>query len=446
MSQIMKMSMAGLLLIIGLAFLGGCGSSTPNSEAVVNAEGQHAAGWLPAGHMIAASEDQAVCTECHGSDYLGGVAQVSCFKCHLGGAAAIHPLDWTQTQIWEKHASYAFYNGTSTCSNAACHGTTLTGVTDSGPSCSICHLGGAGSFHPIAWGLNATTLHGAYVDTNGTAACANAACHGTNLAGVANSGPACSSCHLNGSYSVHPLNWTNVTIDHAAYVNSNGATGCANAACHGTTLGGVTGSGPACSSCHVKGSPVTLTGCTSCHANPPSGTVYPDIAGAHATHNTLASVTSVCDTCHNAAGANTLNHYNGVVNMQLLSTYNAKSGSAVRNPDGTCSLVSCHGGQQTPVWLIGTINVNTQCTSCHLYGTAPATPEYNSFYSGKHGFHIKVEGISCTECHDTAKLTVDHFTTLDTPTVEGSASATILNSLGYSGGSCTPDCHDIRTW
>jgi len=108
--------------------------------------------------------------------------------------------------------------------------------------------------------------------------------------------------------------------------------------------------------------------------------------------------------------------------------------------------VSCHGGVTTPVWGSGSINVDTQCTSCHIYGTALATPEYNSFYSGEHDFHVNEENISCTQCHDTTALAVDHFTALHTTTMEGPASATVLNSLGYSGGSCTPYCHETRPW
>ena len=398
MSQITKFTVVGLLLLAGLLFMAGCGSSTPNSKASssANTEGQHAADWLPAGHMIAAQEDQSACTECHGSNYDGGISGVSCTTCHLGGVDAIHPLDWTQTQIWTKHASYAIDNGTSACSNAACHGTTLAGVTDSGPSCSSCHLGGVTSIHPVSFGTTTRSIdlnHGSYVTTNGTTACQNESCHGSSLTGVSGSGPAC------------------VTA-----------------------------------TCHQNGSPLIFTGCTSCHGNPPSGTVYPDVKGAHAPHNALSSGGTLCNTCHSGAGTNTQNHFNGVVNVLLLSTYNAKSGSAVRNIDGTCSLVSCHGGQQTPVWLTGTIDVNTQCTACHVFGTALATPEFNSFYSGRHVTHVNAYHFPCTRCHDTTKLAVGHFTTLNTTTMEGPASASLNSNLNYTGGTCTPICHTTRSW
>jgi predicted CxxxxCH...CXXCH cytochrome family protein len=404
MSQITKFTIMGLLLLAGLLFMAGCGSSTPNSKASsgANTEGQHAADWLPAGHMVAAQEDQSACVECHGSNYDGGISAVSCTTCHLGGAMSIHPTSWgTGTGIDLNHAAYAASNGTGACANAVCHGTNLTGVANSGPSCSSCHLGGATSLHPASFGTTTRSIdlnHGSYVTTNGAAACQNNSCHGSSLTGVAGSGPAC------------------VTA-----------------------------------TCHQNGSPLIYTGCTSCHGNPPTGTVAPNRRGAHAAHNALSSGGNLCDTCHSGAGTNTLNHFNGIVEVLLLSTYNAKSVSATYNADGTCSKVSCHGGQQTPAWLTGTIEVNTQCTSCHVYGTAPATPEYDSYYSGRHLTHFNAADFPCTTCHDTTKLAVDHFTTLNTTTMEGSAPASLNSNLNYTGGTCTPACHTApppttRSW
>jgi predicted CxxxxCH...CXXCH cytochrome family protein len=278
MSPINKMMMLGVLILAGMLVLGGCGSSTANSEAPFNSTAGHSAGWLPAGHAQPAQAAPDSCSECHGSDLSGGISKVSCTPCHLNG------------------------------------------------------------------------------------------------------------------------------------------------------------------------SPFVLTNCTSCHGNPPTGTVAPNQGGTHAVHNALPNAANVCNSCHSGAGTNTANHYNGVVDVLLLSTYKAKSGSAVHNPDGTCSKVSCHGGQQTPAWLIGTIDVNTQCTSCHVYGAAPATPEYNSFYSGRHVTHVNLFHFPCTTCHDTTKLAVNHFTRLDTTTMEGPAFATILNVINYSSGSCAPYCHAPRTW
>jgi len=349
MSQITKFTIMGLLLLAGLLFMAGCGSSTPNSKASssANTEGQHAADWLPAGHMVAAQEDQSACTECHGSNYDGGISGVSCTTCHLGGAMSIHPT---------------------------------------------------------SWGIG-----------------------------------------------------TGIDLNHAAYVASNGTGACANAFCHGSTLTGVVGSGPACVSaaCHQNGSPFTFTGCTSCHGNPPTGSSPPNRNGSHSAHNAFSGGANVCDVCHSGAGTNTLVHNNGVVDVAFLSVFNAKSGTAVYNGDGTCSKVSCHGGQQTPAWLTGTIDVTTQCTSCHVYGTAPATPEYNSYYSGQHDYHVNTRQwqSECWRCHDTTKPADVHFVSLNTTTLGGQAYLTLQSYLTYTKGAvtgtgtCNAICHPgVRTW
>jgi predicted CxxxxCH...CXXCH cytochrome family protein len=159
-------------------------------------------------------------------------------------------------------------------------------------------------------------------------------------------------------------------------------------------------------------------------------------------HNAFPQVTNVCDTCHSGAGTGTQNHFNTVIDVLILSTYNAKSGAAVRNADGTCSSVSCHGGQTAPAWLTGVIDVDTQCASCHAFGST----EYNSYSSGQHDAHVNTFQFPCTRCHDTSKLAASHFTRLDTTTMEGPASATLSSSLTYTGGSCTPLCHGTRNW
>jgi predicted CxxxxCH...CXXCH cytochrome family protein len=234
----------------------------------------------------------------------------------------------------------------------------------------------------------------------------------------------------------HPSDW--VYAKHAVASKEN-TSACME--CHGSDLaGGVTGQ--SCGRCHLKGSPLTVTGCTSCHGNPPTGTVAPNRSLSHPAHNALPNNAKECSNCHSGAGTGTVNHYNAAVEVVFLSAYNAKSGAAVRNADGTCSKVSCHGGQTTPLWTYGIIDVNTQCTACHAYGTA----EYNGFSSGRHSSHVFTHGFTCTDCHDTAKLVVSHFTGLDTSAMEGPASATLHDSLHYNGVSCMLTCHGTRIW
>ena len=242
----------------------------------------------------------------------------------------------------------------------------------------------------------------------------------------------------------HPAGW--LITGHPAAAQAD-ASVCEE--CHGADFsGGV--SGVACASCHVNGSPLTQTGCTSCHGKPPTGTAAPNRAGAHntVTGHFAAQVTlpDGCNTCHNGAGTGTVLHDNGVVDVQFLSAYSAKSGTAVHNADGTCSNVSCHGGQTTPVWLSGKIDVSTQCTSCHSFGTT----QYNSFVSGQHYFHVLLQNINCNFCHDVSKLVQSHYTSLNTSTMEGPASATIQDYVNYNPGppypTCTPGCHETRVW
>jgi len=240
--------------------------------------------------------------------------------------------------------------------------------------------------------------------------------------------------------------------------------------CHAVTGTSPVSAAPLCTTCHVAASPLTSLNCTSCHASPPSGgapagAAYPNVPGAHATHIALNSAGTpiACDTCHNGLGGGTLNHYNRANNVPgenalhvppgdaaFLTTYNAKTGASLFDNSAAlnCSNVSCHGGQATPNWQTGTLDVNTQCKNCHALGTA----QYNSYYSGEHQFHVVDEGLACTICHNTTTLAVNHFTTLETTTMEGPASATIggtdtaITSWDPTTKSCTPLCHGARIW
>jgi predicted CxxxxCH...CXXCH cytochrome family protein len=223
--------------------------------------------------------------------------------------------------------------------------------------------------------------------------------------------------------------------------------------------------GPVCQTCHVAASPLAAVNCTSCHAVPPdggapAGAAYPNIEGAHAGHIALAGA-GTCDTCHNGLGSGTLNHYNRAKSrlapgdVLFLATYDAQSGpSSFDNAAAlSCSNVSCHGGQATPNWRTGAINVDTQCSSCHAQGTS----QFNSYNSGEHQRHVGDLGLLCTFCHNTTSLAVNHFTALGTPAMEGPASATIgggstlipAGNYDPATQSCSPNtgiCHGTRTW
>jgi predicted CxxxxCH...CXXCH cytochrome family protein len=177
--------------------------------------------------------------------------------------------------------------------------------------------------------------------------------------------------------------------------------------------------------------------CDSCHGQPPAGSTFPNTAGSHSVHTALNGLNSNCSACHASAA------HNAQVDLDFATVWNAKSGTATGNANGTCSNISCHGGVTTPNWNGGLIDVDTQCSSCHSYGTR----QYNSFSSGRHEKHVVDKGFACSTCHDPAKLQNGHFTNLSTRTFEQAPSATIRSSLSYSGGRCaTPNCHGGKSW
>jgi predicted CxxxxCH...CXXCH cytochrome family protein len=177
-----------------------------------------------------------------------------------------------------------------------------------------------------------------------------------------------------------------------------------------------------------------------------------------------------CAACHARSSDQ---HGNGTVEVIFDATYNAKSGAATYDPTTKkCSNISCHGSTrtqtavpdyqtpqstpgQTPDWITGTIDVNTQCTACHVFGTAAGNPENNSYWSGRHYVHVwdpnsgPQPKLDCTECHDTNKLAVNHLTALNTTIMEGPASATIVTNANYNGWDCSnASCHSDwgATW
>jgi len=275
-------------------------------------------------------------------------------------------------------------------------------------------------------------------------------CHGTNLSGGI-SGVSCTSCHMGGPTAVHPLEWDPIYLSHGPSASANGTSPCSNQYCHGTTLTGVANSGPSCNKnigiggCHDIPYTSASVICGACHRIPPDGTKFPNLAGKHGKHAT--SNTTSCNICHNGASSYVGDHHNNVINFSFLPAYTPKTGgsSSYNAATNRCSNISCHGGQQTPSWYTGSIDVNTQCTSCHTYGTS----QWNSFGSGEHDKHVNDKGFACTECHDTSKLAPVHFNDLDTAAMN-QAYLTINDALNYTGGQCTLTCHgeyhDVYTW
>jgi hypothetical protein len=218
------------------------------------------------------------------------------------------------------------------CSTALCHGNdSAHQLSDSGLPVALVPfgLGDAiphsldGTFlDPLYHGPAAKGLTAAF--PNGIADCQP--CHaesgtssprfnvGINRVG----GKGCESCHNDGT--AHPtvgsrdsVHWYDSTFVHS---DVRGFTACT--LCHGAGLGGVTGSGPACTDCHAADPVVNSSGCVSCHGLPPNGgdpvgELRPNRRGGHsrAGHGILISAIAdqTCGRCHNGAGVGTAAHF-----------------------------------------------------------------------------------------------------------------------------------------
>ena len=378
----------------------GCGKANDQAP-VLGSSGKHPATWLT-GHRSAYQQNRDQCRECHGVDLRGGVTKVDCFnqagleQCHAGGHGPRNAPHQLPFKVGSLHGPVA-NNDLTFCQS--CHGS----------------AGGPGS-NPRFNVLIGSLING------------------------------CEDCHK--PLMAHPPlpGATSGWNGHSTAGNmGNSCT-----LCHGIDLTGAGGVGPGCNTCHTALAPATiptLGNCVSCHAKPPA-------SGNHGIHNALAGVTDVCGTCHNGAGSGTAKHRNGTTDVAFATSYNAKSGAATGNINGSCSNVSCHGGVTTPTW--GGFLTNG-CLSCHTAGAALGVPQFNSYYSGRHTIHINVVGLQCIDCHNMT-VTVGgarHFGGLGTIAFELAPSATI-RVPGYP--SCNPGlnpvagtysiglCHGSRVW
>lgn len=305
----------------------------------------HAPGWEnPDQHGRAANADLASCQACHGADFDGGSAGVSCNACH---AAAGFP-SWQTTCTFchgdpARQANAAAppvgtQGETSTTARAVgAHQQHLSGgAIGAAVACTECHAVPTGISHvdgtaAVTFGA-AARRDGATPAWNG-ASCSGVYCHGATLAaGGTNQAPdwtsgpsqaACGTCHglpppsphpatascgtchtgytagsvnpashLNGVLDVsaiHPAGWAD-KAQHGYQANQVGLAGCKS--CHGADLTGGT-SGISCSSCHAAaGFPTWATSCTFCHGNRQTGRMSPpvDTQGRTATSNVSVGV------------------------------------------------------------------------------------------------------------------------------------------------------------
>jgi predicted CXXCH cytochrome family protein len=223
----------------------------------------HPAGWAATGHQVAAkaaagaSSGLDYCRTCHGTDFRGGTANVSCFSCHTSSP---HSKPWLG----------------STGATTHIHSTT---DTTNALACGRCHAGGVKLSTPTTPPTNAGCFN-------------STLCHGTP---TSHAFPYGGSLHRPGGTGTVLANTS------APYTNCSG--------CHDTTTAGGTypvasGVRPLCSGCHLNMANFTSTtpGCWDCHGasatdGRPSGTSFPNRQGSADGHNRNTHRLA-CTFCH----------------------------------------------------------------------------------------------------------------------------------------------------
>ncbi|MBT8340477.1 MAG: CxxxxCH/CxxCH domain-containing protein, partial [Desulfatitalea sp.] len=413
-------------------------------------------------HGPAAKADLTACQACHGTAgttaFDGGNSGVSCATAACHSAAGAHPTRWQgSNDITDDYPATHRNAASMSTSCAICHDVAPGGPmpNPNAPSCfsaaftnadgttSGCHDAGPSALHPLPF--IHPGQHGADAKNN-LSGCAP--CHAIPADAGAGDNPrfnkaigsltnGCEDCHAANTAHPTPL-WTGAAASHRTAGHMD--TSCA--LCHGTNLNGPADGGiaAACVSCHTAGSPLVETNCLSCHNRPPDaqapmGNQHPNRDGSHTLHNALPGVSDNCAICHEGAGTGTDAHFAGgnPTPVALSANYNAQSGDAAYNSTSqTCATTRCHGGQTSPDWYNGTLNVDTDCESCHT----TSSDQYNSPRSGRHEFHlaiqVNIQDSKCIFCHDPALLASKHFSNLQTTTFEGNPWETLRDDLAYN--------------
>ena len=329
-------------LAIGAAALIGCSDSSSSSHNDPDT-GNHVKGWLDVHGLDAkkapsSNNGFAACQVCHGGDFGGGSADVSCFGCHE--IIAPHP----QSAIWNANHQSTDQRNAPVCDQCHHHDNPAPAPEGTDVGCfnaTLCHV------HPMNWAER--DLHGAAAKAKpdgstfaGFAACQ--VCHGDGFdGGIA--GVSCFDCHVDRPHS-NLDTWGDEPFRHIT-------TNSANA--------------PVCELCHrdVSGAGLPLSvppGCfndTLCHGvNNPHDPGWVDLTpGADEPHGEAAKL--------------------GPVNGEI---------------QGFLMCQSCHGDDFT-----GGIS-GQDCFECHTETPHADAPWRGSPYT--HTNTNRTNAAVCGECHD----------------------------------------------
>lgn len=454
-------------VLFSLLIIAGCGSGNPEAPAGGDA---HPANWI-ALHGAEAITDLRGCQGCHGFDFNGSGAAVSCFNCHVSGPPfTIHPAVWTN--VVADHQGFAQDLSWTSCSVAICHGTDLQG--GNGPTCfnGACHpntLGdppapashqGVDFTLPVNHGVlgrvdQHTCIHCHGRDDNtidGGFISDPAIMNNLDFNGVAVFGN-CRVCHPDAG--AHPTNWQGSNDIDLTYAASHRGVDLATqsrscALCHSVSGPGIgaipdapscfatthTNSNLSLTNCHPNGprtaphaidgsyqsaaahgkdAKLHLTDCQSCHADQPTSG-----PGSNPRFNApIGNLANGCESCHAAFYAHPTNW------AGPNATFHYSSGDVAN----ACTL--CHG---TALNGVGGINAaggtpGQSCRDCHAETTA-FTLDCNAC----HGY--PPDGVTAEPL--VGGILVNHNNTLNAASADVSS-----GSAGTSHDTCVA-CHGVK--
>lgn len=213
-------------------------------------------------HSADAIADIQFCSNCHGQDYGGGFAQVSCNACHIG---------LLEIQNWQGNCTF-------------CHGTRNDGFT----------------FEDLAEAAPPEGVRGETATTD-----PHVGAHQKHLGNgsVLSRGFACFTCHPLTGGLAHLDGEAQVTFALQPLASSGGATPsftkatqtCSSVYCHGSTLQGGTVPEPQWTA---------ALACNSCHGIPPP-------TGQHDSHAAMLGGCSACHPGYTASSVDTATHVDG---------------------------------------------------------------------------------------------------------------------------------------
>jgi len=307
-----------------------------------------------------------------------------------------------------------------TCSALYCHGSTLTGGSNTSPSwvggagqvqCGTCH--GASSANPPTTGS-----HGRHAGEGaGQLKIPCASCHG-----VINDFK-----HVRGTvkWDFTGLNGGKYKTPSGLFSTISGSTGrlapsanygtCTTVYCHSNA--GPNGTAVVYNAMMWGGAALN---CGSCHANMAT-TAAPN--GGHFTHASNSAGPkldcSYCHTGYTAGTTNGLTHANKIVELNSAAGYSKVAPITAGSAWGTCANGNCHGQASGLVWggSIGYKVGNDNCSTCHSSpaGVTTGTPFYSTKYPGKtiassdasvgyHTAHVTsaksmAANFNCSTCH-----------------------------------------------